>query len=284
MFVGLTCAPAVKVGGYSLEQDDSCNFTIKHHYVHRDRAFPKEKYPKGAFSSDPVASISAAEPEPESLPQLPGQSKEMLIQMHRHLVKMAAAMGIQDLCTEDKATRPENILERISKKNLVCQFCDKKLSSVTHLKTHIRSLHLRKTAHKCEQCNKYFSEASTLARHLPSHDKEAPKFRCDKKIKRKKEGGEDDDMEEVECGREFITYSKLIDHQDVHIATKLPCQFCKKLVAKRQRGVKEHEDTCTSNPARKGLVKCRLCQKEFSKRNSMLRHFKKAHPGQNPDM
>ena len=181
MFVGLACAPAVRVGGYTLAKDDPSNFTNKHHYVHKDRAFPKEKYPSGAFSRDPVASTSTAGPEPGSLPEPPAQSKEMLIQMHRHLVKMAAAMGIQDLCTEDKATRPENILEGITSKNLVCQFCDKKLSSVTHLKTHIRSLHLRKTAHRCHKCNKYFSEASTLARHLPVHDEQAAKFRCEKR-------------------------------------------------------------------------------------------------------
>ena len=274
MYVGLTCAQAVKVGNYSLAQDDPAIFTTKHHFVHKDRAFPREKYPEGAFSSDPVASTSASTSTAEAEPLPQPQSKQMLIQMHRHLVKMAAAMGIQDLCTEDKASRPENILEGITSKNLVCQFCDKKLSTVTHLKTHIRSLHLRKTAHRCHKCNKYFSESSTLKRHLPTHDEEAPKFKCTKMIVRKKPDNEEEE-EEVECGKEFPSQSKLLDHQDVHLTGKLPCSFCKKLVSKRQRGVKEHEDTCTSNPNRKGLVHCWLCNKEFSKRNSMLRHFRK---------
>ena len=115
---------------------------------------------------------------------------------------------------------------------------------------------------------------------MPTHNQQAQKFKCEVVVVKKKKDGTE---EKFVCGKVFISNSKLVDHQDVHLTAKLPCSFCKKLVAKRQRGVKEHERTCTKNPNREGEVPCRLCLKEFAKRSSMLRHFRSAHPGQDPD-
>ena len=42
MYVGLTCAKPVKVGNYSLVQDDPAVFTTKHHFVHKGRAFQRK--------------------------------------------------------------------------------------------------------------------------------------------------------------------------------------------------------------------------------------------------
>ena len=257
--------------------DDPAMFKSRESFLTKDRAFPGEKYPTRQEASQPTPSTSSGQSS-AALGPVPAQSEEMLVKMHRELVKMASSLGVQDLCAVDRRSRPENILEGITRANLVCRFCSKKLSSVTHLKNHIRKLHLHQTAHKCKLCNKFFSEASTLRRHLPVHDDKSTKFRCMVKVQKKEKGPLE------ECGKEFPSQGKLQDHQDVHVQEKLQCEFCKKSVSKRQRGLKEHQDSCDQNPNRKPNSVCRLCRKEFTKRKSMLRHFRGAHPGQDPDV
>ena len=279
MYMGMSIKPAEKIGGYRLSRDDPTVFRDKNTFITCDRAFPEEEYPEGADSEVP---LPPAEPTSSQTPHPSGKQKQesraMMIRMHTELVRMAQKMGIPDLCASDKEGRVENILEGITRMDLTCKFCQKKLSSVTHLKTHIKGMHLRKTPHKCDLCNRYSSEATTHRRHLPMHDTTAQKFKCSVKVK-------DKDGKEVECGKEFISQSKLVDHQVVHkSATPFLCSFCKKRSFKRQKGQLEHEKTCDHNPGKRDLAKCRLCPKEFKERRSMLRHFRGAHPGQDPDV
>ena len=279
MYMGMSTKPAEKIGGYRLSRDDPTVFRDKNTFITCDRAFPEEQYPEGADSDVP---LPPAEPTSSQTPHPSGKQKQesraMMLRMHTELVRMAQKMGIPDLCASDKEGRVENILEGITRMDLTCKFCQKKLSSVTHLKTHIKGMHLHKTPHKCDLCNRYFSEATTLRRHLPIHDTTAQKFKCSVKVK-------DKDGKEVECGKEFISQGKLVDHQVVHkSATPFLCSYCKKRSFKRQKGQLEHEKTCDDNPRKRDLVKCRLCPKEFKERRSMLRHFRGAHPGQDPDV
>ena len=160
--MGLLTAPAEKIGGYSLSQDNPAIFQYKKAVVAQDRAFPREQYPAKQAQAGPSTSSGTG-----AQSQLQGptpQSKEMLIKMHRELARMAQIMGVPDLCTLDKASSPENLLEGITSKNLTCKYCKKTLSTVTHLKNHYKAMHFKKTAHKCQLCNKYFSESSTLRR------------------------------------------------------------------------------------------------------------------------
>ena len=79
--------------------------------------------------------------------------------------------------------------------------------------------------------------------------------------------------------------SKLDDHMVVHIEAKMfRCQFCQEKDFKRVRALKAHEDLCDQNPNKKPRVKCRLCPKDFKERRLMKRHFKVAHPGEDPDL
>ena len=254
MYMSISTKPAEKIGGYRLSRDDPTVFRDKNTFITCDRAFPEEEYPEGADSDVP---LPPAEPTSSQTPHPSGKQKQesraMMIRMQTELVRMAQKMGIPDLCASDKEGRVENILEGITRMDLTCKFCQKKLSSVTHLKTHIKGMHLHKTPQKCDLCNRYFSEATTLRRHLPMHDTTAQKFKCSAKVK-------DKDGKEVECGKEFISQSKLVDHQVVHkSATPFLCSYCKKRSFKRQKGQLEHEKTCDDNPGKRDLVKCRLC-------------------------
>ena len=277
--MGMATKPAQKIGGYRLSRDDPSVFQDKNTFISSDRAFPDEDYPEGADSDIPHPAPQPSTSEPSLRARTQNQqSRAMMVRMHTELVRMAQKMGIPDLCSTDKESRVENILEGITRMDLTCRFCHKELSSVTHLKTHIKGMHLHKTPHKCNLCNMYFSEATTLRRHMPRHDVAAEKFKCTVKVK-DKEGNEH------ECGKEFISQSKLVDHQVVHkSATPFMFTHCKKKSFKRQKGQLAHEKICEDNPNKEDLVKCRLCPKEFKERKSMLRHFRGAHPGQDPDV
>ena len=124
-----------------------------------DKEFPDEEYPEGAHGTTtpaPVNGTSTGEGSSAEVQQVKEQTKNMLVKMHTELVKMATKSGITDLCALDKEERVENVLQGITSQNLKCKFCSKTLSSVTHLKNHIRGLHLHKTAHFCGKCNRYF--------------------------------------------------------------------------------------------------------------------------------
>ena len=279
LYMGMSCKPVEVLGGFTLKQDDPTRYREKNTFITQDRAFPDEEYPEGADIDLELLPISAPGPSKPAHPDIhmKAKSKQPMIRMHSELLKIAKQLGIGDLCSADKETRAENVLQGITSKNLKCRYCDKVLSSVTHLKNHIKKFHLHVTAHKCEECNRYFPESSTLRRHQQIHDEELEKWKCTKKI-------QTDEGEKV-CNKEFPSRSKLLDHQVVHQEGGLIfCQYCKEKGYKRQRGVKAHEDVCEANPNKKDRVKCRLCDKTFKERKSMLRHFRPAHPGEDPDI
>ena len=259
----MDCRRVVKVGGYSLSKDDPAIFK-EVGFLTQDRAFPQEKYPKD--TSQPVASTSGASTSASTEPSVDKQqSIQALARMHTELLKMARQLGCADLCSVDKASRVENVLAGITKKDLSCKYCKKTMSSVTNLKNHIRGQHLHKTAHFCAQCRKYFSEATGLKRHMLIHDDTNPKHKCPR------------------CDKEFPTPSRLADHMPVHSTAKLYlCQFCKQKSFKRPKALKPHEEECLANPNRKARKQCRLCPKDFKNDLLLKRHFKSAHPGEDP--
>ena len=269
VYLGMSCKNVRKLGGYTLSGDNPKMFTDKSEFMAMDREFPNEDYPEGAdMDTVPVPAPSTSSGETSSaVQQAKDQTKSMLVKMHTELVKMATKAGITDLCALDKEDRVENVLLGVTSKDLRCKFCDKSLSTVTHLKNHIRGMHLHKTAHFCKKCNRYFSEATTLRRHEAKHDEAAPKFRCGT------------------CQKEFASQSKLDDHSDVHRQGKpYTCQHCSSKSFRRVRALKAHEAVCDNNPSKLPRVKCRLCPKDFKERRLMKRHFKAAHPGEDPDL
>ena len=260
----MDCQKVLKVGGYSLSNDDPSIFK-EACFITQDRAFPGEKYPTSKKSAQPVDSTSRSSAEPQPPPVADQDSIKALARMHQELLKMARQLGCNDLCGVDRANRAENVLAGITSKDLCCKYCKKKLSTVNHLKNHIRAMHLHKTAHYCEKCRRYFSESHTLKRHLSTHDEEASRKKC------------------PYCEKSFPLQSRLDDHMVVHQQDKMySCQFCQEKKYKRKKACKHHEGICDANPNKPARIKCRLCPKDYKTQDLYKRHFKTAHPGEDP--
>lgn len=81
------------------------------------------------------------------------------------------------------------------------------------------------------------------------------------------------------CGREFDSYSSLLDHANVHKAT-VPCRRCGKRVARLE--MIAHFVTCLKNKhnessrmLRRFVGDCKLCAIQFTSKEEMVRHMQR---------
>lgn len=84
-----------------------------------------------------------------------------------------------------------------TKRNFVCDICDRKFSKKDHIKTHFEQVHLKKKA-KCRKCNKLFHPLA-LKRHQNekcSDEKKKKSIVCDV------------------CKKQFSRWSHLKKHQE----------------------------------------------------------------------
>ena len=276
VYYGVPCRPAERVGDYVLTQDDPAVFTDKITYVDHPKEFP-ELYPEGA-DTDPSGPAASTSKQPASSPSKKNEMGALLCRMHYELYKLVKNAGIQDICAMEKANRLEIVIAGLTSKDLVCRYCKKNYSSLTKLKNHLKLKHLRKTAHYCAICKKYFAEASTLLTHNQRHAPGAKQYQCSKKVTDKK-------GKVSTCGKVFYSQKKFLDHSTVHSKDKpFLCQFCQEKSYKRKKTMVEHETTCEKNPDRIEMFKCRLCPKEYPQKRSLQRHFRASHPGEDPDL
>ena len=68
------------------------------------------------------------------------------------------------------------------KKNHKCDLCDKAFSNIGHLKVHINSFHYGIRNYKCHLCYKAFSENGKLKRHLLTVQHSDKKANCGVKV------------------------------------------------------------------------------------------------------
>ena len=274
------CRAVERIGGYTLTGDDPAVFTDRITYVDHPKELP-EPYPEGADTDPSGISASTSSSKKATPPPSPSKRNEMealLTRMHYELHKLAKNAGIPDICAKEKATRLENVIAGLTSKDLVCRYCKKKYSSLTNLKNHLKHKHLKKTAHYCDICKKYFSEASSLITHNQRHAAGAQQFQCSKKVTDKK-------GKTYTCGKVFYSQKKFLDHSTVHSKDKpFLCQFCEKKSFKRKKTMVEHQTTCDKNPDKLAMFRCRLCPKEYPQKRSLQRHFRTSHPGEDPDL
>ena len=139
-------------------------------------------------------------------------------------------------------------------KNIKCPNCDKIFNFDSDLEVHMKRIHLKIRDHKCEVCEKMYTNTSALNLHKTIHKaKSFPCYICDFKAYRKQ--GMISHIELVhlgispkpyfcqECGKSFA----LKDHKRIHMdpsnLEKYPCDACGRLfglVKNLRRHVKTH--------------------------------------------
>ena len=283
VFEGLTCKKPKCLGNFTLSGDSPENYTDKLSFLDQSRAFPKQSYPQGSdfdtnggklpsgasfATSNPGPSTSTAgvlsAPVPEVDPATIQLNKD-LIDWHFRIVQMCKRVGVADVCATFKKSRLENYIDGLSKDDLSCKLCKKTFKVTQRLRDHIRLKHLKKTAHYCEPCDKYYSDAGSLKKHnAEHHDEEGTEWGCNS------------------CDMRFPTQAKLRKHLPVHQGKTYSCQFCGVTNWTHPQGVKDHERTCTQNPDYKPGDKanksyCRICGKGYLQHRSLLRHLREKH-------
>ena len=285
LFEGLACGEVEVLGNFQLSTDDPRNYTDKISILTQTRYFPEEQYPPG---SDPdhqaaaaTSTTTSATPDPSQagavagpstsgagasavpLPEIDPAVKELnetLISMHHNLVKLLEKAGVKNVCGMFERNSVDTVLQSLGPKEVHCSICKKDFSNKQHLRDHIKAYHFKKTSHHCQQCKKYFTDASSLKVHLRAHDPTQLKFKCSF------------------CSKGFLSKPKLDEHMPTHSKDKLYwCQFCKAKSYKHQKGAREHEETCSSNPKAAGPFICRLYGKKYKDKRGRKRHMKAVH-------
>ena len=142
-------------------------------------------------------------------------------------------------------------------KEFKCAQCDKKFSGASSLSRHIKT-HSNIKPFKCDECEKVFSRLSSLKRHKNSHTAEKP-FKCQV------------------CGWSFIQNSDLKIHERTHTGEKpFPCDRCEKAFGCKKR-LRAHYRMHTGEKP----YKCPQCEKSFSMRKNVIQHIR-IHTGERP--
>ena len=100
----------------------------------------------------------------------------------------------------------------VNQRRFVCNECDKRFVTKTHLTDHYRSLHTNERPEVCHLCAKSFPDKRNLRGHLRKHGA-IPALKCDFE----------------DCNEEFIYSAQLRRHkQEVHgkDSEQLICKLC----------------------------------------------------------
>ena len=144
-----------------------------------------------------------------------------------------------------------------------CDYCEKDFPSTNNLKRHKFNVHEKWKHHKCEKCEASFRSPGRLsehinAKHVPSDLKMAKDITCDI------------------CNKQFDRIDYLRTHKYfIHKNIKVKCHTCGK-GCKSPGVLKKHLQVhhCDGNPK---IVKCDICEKEFSDIGDFKKHMNYVH-------
>ncbi|KFO33955.1 zinc finger protein 22 [Fukomys damarensis] len=145
----------------------------------------------------------------------------------------------------------------LDEKPYKCTDCEKSFSQNSTLFQH-QKIHTGKKSHKCADCGKSFFQSSNLIQHRRIHTGEKP-YKCD------------------ECGERFKQSSNLIQHQRIHTGEKpYQCDECGRCFSQSSHLI-QHQRTHTGEKP----YQCSECGKCFSQ-SSHLRQHVKVHKEEKP--
>ena len=241
--------PLKKTKKYRFEDEDPSIYSDEEDLgttIKMRRAFPKEDLHK----REPVRKLTVDQERNKLI--------EQALDSHAFNVKLLATFGI-DACKEYHMTLAQTMLEQVGPDDRSCRICHKELKTSHTLRSHIKSMHIKKTKHKCEICGKCYAEASGLKAHENIHTGETKQ--C------------------PHCDKHFGSVSQLNEHKQSHLTAEERgsiCENCGKKFA-HKRGWRGHIKWCGIPKELREKFKCKYCLKEFAESTERKQHVKIHH-------
>ncbi|KAM3965278.1 uncharacterized protein ACR2FA_000663 [Aphomia sociella] len=168
-----------------------------------------------------------------------------------------------------------------NKQSFTCDYCGKVFNKKDSFREHVQ-IH-EGPRHACSYCPMRFVQRSNMLRHERRHTGERP-YACPQCPRTFADKGactsharthsKDTSYACLYCGQTFVQKSKLTYHIRKHTGENLEtCPICSKLFTSAC-SLREHMKI---HQARKGKVKCPLCDKTYQDERYMLRHLRTTH-------
>ncbi|XP_046408709.1 zinc finger protein 184-like [Ischnura elegans] len=137
-----------------------------------------------------------------------------------------------------------------AKKPYSCSECDKSFSERSTLVSHIRT-HTKEKPYSCNECEKSFSDRSSFVRHMRIHTKEKP-YSCN------------------QCDKSFSDKSNLVSHFRTHTKEKpYSCNECDKSFSHKNTLVSHIRTHTKEKP-----YSCNECEKSYTSKQNLVLHMR----------
>ncbi|XP_058464819.1 zinc finger protein 567-like isoform X2 [Malaya genurostris] len=164
----------------------------------------------------------------------------------------------------------------------MCPHCQQAFRISQGLNRHVREVHQKLRAYKCEICKKGFGNSRNLSQHRLLHTNERT-YSCDiceKSFKQKaslylhkRTHGEKRDFVCPVCSRGFYTRAKLRLHETTHSEDwSHTCDACGQSFRSRRNLVRHWKNHSTGTP-----FQCAICANRFKQKRYLLKHLKTQH-------